>query len=142
VANPIAGANASQLNATSSDDVEGEIERKCAVPRVGIRIGLVVFALLIVGLPVGYCVMNRRSIIDTVCDNQFKEIDVDGSNSINVDEFYIAVLQIYLKVYFCHPPPSHAPLPPTTHPATHSYPATRPSISPSLRHMLHTLAGT
>jgi hypothetical protein len=43
-------------------------------------------------------IYNRRSIIDGVVDSEFATLDVDNSNSIDANEFYIAVLQMYLKV--------------------------------------------
>jgi hypothetical protein len=48
--------------------------------------------------PIFYVIYNRRSIIDGVVDSEFATLDVDNSNSIDANEFYIAVLQMYLKV--------------------------------------------
>eukprot|EP00038_Savillea_parva_P026886 m.56628 g.56628 ORF g.56628 m.56628 type:complete len:434 (+) comp7692_c0_seq1:205-1506(+) len=87
-------------NATSAveEDVEAEIVKQCAVPRAGLRIGIISVVLLLVGAPLLYVFYNRRSIIDGIVDKEFEVLDVNNSNSIDANEFYIAVLQMYLKV--------------------------------------------
>eukprot|EP00035_Acanthoeca_spectabilis_P021620 m.439207 g.439207 ORF g.439207 m.439207 type:complete len:417 (+) comp18350_c0_seq1:79-1329(+) len=80
------------------DDVEGEIVKVCAVPRPLLRIGLLSFIVLLTGAPLIYVFYNRKSIIDALVDKEFETLDVNNSNTIDANEFYIAVLQMYLKV--------------------------------------------
>eukprot|EP00037_Helgoeca_nana_P013429 m.123642 g.123642 ORF g.123642 m.123642 type:complete len:486 (-) comp22022_c0_seq6:145-1602(-) len=93
-----AGTANETAEAGAEDDVEGEIVKQCEIGRFGLRTGLLAVVLLLVGAPIFYVIYNRRSIIDGVVDSEFATLDVDNSNSIDANEFYIAVLQMYLKV--------------------------------------------